>query len=50
MNIIYVVAVILLLLWLMGVIFKVAAGFIHVLLVIAVILVLVRVARSFMRR
>jgi hypothetical protein len=33
----------LILLWIIGLVFKVAAGFIHILLIIAVILVLIKV-------
>ncbi|MET1179270.1 lmo0937 family membrane protein [Peribacillus simplex] len=37
---------IILLLWVLGLVFKVAAGFIHILLIIAVILILVKVFKG----
>ncbi len=42
MHVLYIIAMILLALWVLGLVFEVAAGLIHVLLVIAVILVVVR--------
>ena len=46
MNILYVIAIILLAIWLIGVIFKVAGGIIHLLLLVAAILVLYRLLRG----
>lgn len=37
---------VILLLWVLGLVFKVAAGFIHILLIIAVILILVKVFKG----
>ncbi|MFJ7638023.1 lmo0937 family membrane protein [Peribacillus sp. NPDC097264] len=38
------------LLWILGLVFKIAAGFIHILLIIAVILILVKVFQGIRRR
>ncbi|MGE7603662.1 lmo0937 family membrane protein [Peribacillus sp. NPDC097675] len=37
------------LLWILGLVFKIAAGFIHILLIIAVILILVKVFQGLRR-
>jgi len=42
MNILYVIALVLLGLWLVGVIFKVAGGIIHLLLIVAAIMIIYR--------
>lgn len=42
MNILYVIAIVLLCLWILGVIFKIGAGLIHLLLLVALVLFIVR--------
>jgi hypothetical protein len=46
MNILYVVAIVLLILWLVGLITSTMGEFIHIFLVIAIIVVLLRVIRG----
>ncbi|WP_110927879.1 lmo0937 family membrane protein [Bacillus massiliglaciei] len=41
---------ILLVLWILGIVFKIAAGFIHLLLIIAVILIIIKVFTGRKRR
>jgi hypothetical protein len=46
MNILYVVAIVLVVLWLVGILTSTMGGLIHILLVIAIIAVLLRVIRG----
>lgn len=48
-NIIWTIIGILILLWLLGIFFKIAGAIIHVLLVIAVILILIRLIQALLK-